>query len=142
MPAPKHIVKGTPLFYLVDPSTLDDFEEWVEWLDALLNGPCEVIERNEELLLVEQRQLVARIHGLKIEIYPHEHPPPHFHVTGPDIGVSFSIDNCSVIDGAPNGKLLRTIRYWHREAKPKLIEAWNSTRPTSCPVGLYRKREL
>lgn len=139
MSAPKHIVRGTALFYKVDPKSLEGFDEWAEWLDSLLHGPCEVMECQGDLILTEQRQLVTRLTGLKIEIYPNEHAPPHFHVNGPGARVSFAIKDCSVIDGVPSGKLHRTIRYWHREAKPKLIEVWDSTRPTSCPVGPYRQ---
>jgi hypothetical protein len=45
------------------------------------------------------KQLVARIHGLKIEVYAREHPPPHFHVTGSGINATFSLEDCSHISG-------------------------------------------
>lgn len=44
--------------------------------------------------VVEQRKLVERIGNIKIEIFPGDHDPPHFHVRYPDnkINARFSLN--------------------------------------------------
>ncbi len=74
---------------------------------------------------------------MKVEVYSDEHAPPHFHVKSPTIDASFAINDCKVLRGEVSGASLRTIRYWHQHAKPKLVEVWNSTRPGDCEVGVF-----
>lgn len=85
--------------------------------------------------VVEIRKLVDRIDHVKIEIYPNEHPPPHYHVRTNEFNVSISILDCEVLEGNPNAKLLKKIKYFHHKNKTKLIKVWNSLRPSDCPVG-------
>ncbi len=125
------------MFHMVNPDELDGLEEYAEWLEAILHNPCTVWEENGNEFLIEIRQLVARVNGLKIEIYPNEHPPPHFHVKSPNIDASFSIDSCEQINGKVGSKELRKIQFWHRSAKQLLVDVWNETRPTNCTVGVY-----
>jgi Domain of unknown function (DUF4160) len=134
---PKPQARAIHRFHLVDPSELDTFEEWAEWLEALLHNPCSIFERGDELLLLESKQHVARVNGLKIEVFSNEHPPPHFHVKAPEIDASFSIEDCSLLKGKISSPAAQKVKYWHLHSKPKLIEAWNSSRPTNCTVGPY-----
>jgi hypothetical protein len=124
-------------FHLVDPEELESFDEWAAWLEALLHNPCAVFERDGELILLETKQLVARVNGLRLEIYSREHPPPHFHVVAPDIDATFAIDDCRQLNGTISPSAARKVRYWHGYSKPKLIEVWNGTRPSGCTVGPY-----
>jgi len=133
----KSELKKSPYFHLVDPMELDGLQEHAEWLNAILHNPCMVWEENGEYVLIEIKQLVAKVNGLKIEIYANEHPPPHFHVKSPNIDACFSIEDCKLINGTASPKDLNKIRFWHTHAKPLLIESWNATRPTSCTVGKY-----
>ena len=133
----KEKLKQTPFFHAVDPEELEGIDEFAQWLEALLHNPCSVWEENGELVLLEIRQLVARMNGLKIEIYPNEHAPPHFHVTSPNVNASFSIENCEILNGKISSNDLNKIRYWHKHAKSLLIECWDNTRPTDCIVGKY-----
>jgi len=137
--ADKATLKGTPRFHLVEPADLEDVEEWGEWLEAILHNPCSIWEENGDLVLIEIRQVVARLNGLKIEIYPNEHAPPHFHVRSPNVRASFAIADCTKLEGDVSAADLRKIRYWHAHAKPMLIERWNATRPTDCVVGAYHE---
>lgn len=131
-------LKKTPWFHNVDPEKLKSFDDFAAWLEAILNNPCNVWEENGKMFLIEIKQLVAKVHGLKIEIYPDEHPPPHFHVKSPNIDASFNIENCNLLQGKIEGRDKKKIEYWHKHAKPLLIEIWNSTRPTNCTVGAYQ----
>ena len=124
-------------FHLEDPDSFSTLDEFAEWLEAIFHNPCGIREENGELLLLEIKQIVDRLDGLKIEIHPNEHPPPHFHVTSPEVSASFRIDNCEILKGEISSNYAKKIRYWHQYAKPLLIESWNSTRPTNCVVGLF-----
>ena len=139
MSIPKDIAKKIGHFHSVSPDELEDFHEHVEWLEALLHEPCSIWEEDDgELVLIEIRQLVESVNGLKIEIYSNEHPPPHFHVKSPNINASFCIENCDKINGKISRGDYLKIKYWHQYSKGRLIEVWDSTRPVNCVVGEYR----
>jgi hypothetical protein len=128
------------LLHREEPDTFSTLDEHAQWLEAILHNPCSILEENGELLLLEIKQLIVRLEGLKIEIYPNEHPPPHFHVKSPNVSASFSIIDCEKLEGAISNGDMKKIRYWHQHAKPLLISTWDSTRPTNCVVGLYSER--
>ena len=133
----KDQLKQAGRFELADPSTLDGMDEWALWLEAMLHGPCSIFVRDGEAILLLGKQLVERLAGLRIEIYPDEHPPPHFHVRSPEVNASFAIEDCSLLKGRAPAGAIDKVRYWHKHSKHKLIEAWNATRPTDCQVGPY-----
>ncbi|MCP3674541.1 MAG: DUF4160 domain-containing protein [Gammaproteobacteria bacterium] len=133
----KNELKNTPFFHMVNPDELEGITDYATWLEAILHNPCNVWEENGELFLIEIRQLVARVNGLKIEIYSNEHPPPHFHVKSPNVNASFTIDNCELLEGKAGNRDLKKIKYWHSYSKDLLIEQWDTTRPTNCQVGAY-----
>jgi hypothetical protein len=85
--------------------------------------------------LLSTRQLVERLANLRIEIYPTEHAPPHFHLRGPGLNASFAIEDCRHLAGEIDGREAALVRHWHRAARTKLVKVWNATRPTDCPVG-------
>jgi len=115
---------------------VQDLEGLAENLENLLNSGCYVwIERDGTRVLLQGRALVERLKGLKIHIYPDEHPPPHFHVSSPDINATFSILDCTLLKGSVDRKTRELIVHWHGAARPKLVAFWNNTRPTDCPVG-------
>jgi len=97
-------------------------------------GPVET--RGQPRMLVEET--VARLDGLKMQIFADEHPPPHFRVTYAGETANFTIKDCSRINGRLD-KWLKTIQQWHSKNKAELIAAWDRTRPANCPVGKYRE---
>ena len=138
MSIPKSVLKERGRFHLVSPGELDGFEEYAEWLEALLHNSCSIfIDDDGEEILLENKELVARVNGLKIEIYSNEHPPPHFHVKAPNINASFCIESCNKLKGEISSKDLSKVKYWFKHSKSLLIDIWNSTRPTDCVVGAY-----
>ena len=138
MSIPKSVLKERGRFHLVSPDELDGIEEYTEWLEALLHNPCSIfVEGDGEEFLLENKGLVDRVNGLKIEIYPDEHAPPHFHVKSPNINASFSIESCTKLKGKISSKDLSKIRYWYKHSKHLLIDVWNSTRASGCEVGEY-----
>jgi hypothetical protein len=76
-----------------------------------------------------------------VDIYANEHAPCHFHVKNADINACFRIDNCELIEGKISKENIAKVKYWYNKfnGKQKLIEAWNETRPTNCPVGPYKE---
>lgn len=85
--------------------------------------------------LLHTRQLVDRIGALQIHVYANEHPPPHFHIKGNDVDAVFTIDNCTFIRGNIDRREKGLVEWWYARTRPQLIAAWNSSRPTDCPVG-------
>jgi hypothetical protein len=64
----------------------------------------------------------------------------HFHVVSADINVSFKIEDCSWLEGGVDGKTRDLIVHWYgMGARSKLIDFWNRTRHTDCPVGPIRE---
>ena len=120
-----------------------DVQGLAKHLENLLNSGCYVwTESNGERLLLQGRALVERINGLKIYIYSNEHSPPHFHVISADVNAEFSISDCTLLRGRIDRKTRALIVYWYDVARPKLIEFWNNSRPTNCPVGPIRDVHL
>lgn len=138
MKLPKEQARKCGRFRYADPGDLEDLNEYAEWLEAILHEPCSVWEEEDgTLILLEIRQLVARVNGLRIEIYSNEHPPPHFHVKSPNVDASFTIQDCKILNGEVSSGDLKKVQYWHNASKPFLINVWNSTRPSDCVVGAY-----
>jgi uncharacterized protein DUF4160 len=84
------------------------------------------------------RQLVARVAGLQIHVYPKEHAPPHFHVKGQGIDASFTIQDCALMHGNIGGRECRLVQWWYERSRPQVVAAWNATRPSNCSVGPVR----
>ena len=85
--------------------------------------------------ILEIKALVDIYEGLRNEIYPNEHPPPHFHVKASNIKASFAVEDCTLLEGSLNNREHVLIMWFHRMGREKLIEKWNRMRPTDCPVG-------
>ncbi len=134
----KDFFKKVKLLHLVNPAELYTFEEWAEYLEALLNGMCSVQEIDGKLTLFEIRARVDTIRGLSIEIYSKEHAPPHFHVRSANVDASFKIEDCSILKGKISESDYKAVRFWYECFKPKLIDFWDSSRPSRCTVGPYK----
>ena len=106
-------------------------DELADPLEHLLTGSYAVFRGR----LRHIRVRVDQTCGLRIEVYPNEHPPPHFHVRGPGINASFTVEDCVHLSGDIDGRKRELIEWWHVRARDRLIAVWNRTRPTDCPVG-------
>lgn len=116
-----------------DCRTIDDLAEFLaavlSWGTIIDRGP----DGRERVTF--GRVLVARIDGLRIEIRPREHAPPHFHVVAHGVNARFEIVSGEYLGGdAPRG-VVRQIQLWHGGAVDRLVAIWNETRPSDCPVG-------
>lgn len=70
------------------------------------------------------KELVGRVNGLSLYIYPKDHPPPHFHIRGGGIDASFCIRDCSLLKGRIDPRHQALIKWWHQRTKSKLEAAW------------------
>lgn len=111
---------------------LESLDDAVDYLNKLLSDDFEIDESNRVKFL---RHILAYLSMGKVEVYSNEHPPPHFHVKGPNIDASFSIDNCELISGEVSSSQRRKIEAWHQESRHLLVDKWNRTRPSNCTVG-------
>lgn len=129
------------LFLRVKPaSELLQFEDWASNLEAMLNGPYNTAILNGELVLLEIKARVDSLRGMRIEIYPDEHAPPHFHVKSANVDASIRIEDCEILNGYVSSTDLDKIRIWFADGgKAKAIEMWNKMRPTDCVVGKYNR---
>lgn len=106
--------------------------------ESMRQGPIYQIQGETGLRLLTE-DTVARINGLKIEVFSNEHPPPHFRVKYQSSTANYAIKDCERLNGS--GDILRyekNIRLWWKTNKKTLINKWNSSRPADCPVGEYR----
>ena len=83
------------------------------------------------------RKLIVQYGSVRIEVRPNEHPPPHFHAIGPGINASFAIADGSKLDGKGGRNEIRIVECCYSGARDLFIQAWNETRPSNCPVGMY-----
>lgn len=68
--------------------------------------------------------VVAIVDGIKIEFYPDEHPPPHFHARFAEFVVQIEIRTSRVMQGSlPPAKLKRVLS-WASKHRSPLMEAW------------------
>lgn len=102
-----------------------------ELAEDFLLGP--IVTDDGRRFLTEQT--VARVDGLKIEIFSNEHPPPHFRVSYQGETNNFDICTGEPLEGAALSVWFRNIRKWHKENRHKLVARWNDSRPTDCTVG-------
>jgi hypothetical protein len=107
-------------------------EELAIGLRLLFNGNLSVWRDGQ---LYNTKQLVDRVNGLRLEIFSHEHSPPHFHVKGGAIDATFSIADGSLLRGKINSRQRALLAWWYERSRKKLIEIWNHTRPSNCSVG-------
>ncbi len=76
--------------------------------------------------------LVARVKNARIEIYPNDHNPPHFHVkvNGEEYCASYRIDTLERLAGYLPAYLEREVLKWAQENQVLLMRKWTSSRPT------------
>ena len=96
-------------------------EDTLSALECLLSGGYNVWSDGS---LYSIKELVGRINGVSVYIYPKDHPPPHFHIRGGDIDASFSIQDCSLLKGTVSLRHHALIKWWHSRAQDKLQATW------------------
>lgn len=115
--------------------SLDDI---AKILFKLLNSNTSVWENDDGTeCFYSIRARVDEINGIKIEIRPRDHAPPHFHITSGSQSASLQLSNCEILKGNFDKRGLKIIKHYFKLAKPRLVEIWNETRSTDSLVGKY-----
>lgn len=112
------------------------FEDACSILQELLTGPFSATETGE---FYEIKGLVSVTKGVKLTINSKEHAPPHFHVSYGNENGLLTIADCSLLDGLLSNRTQNIVYGWWKPNKPLLIQKWNLSRPSDCPVGMYKE---
>ena len=67
---------------------------------------------------------VAIVDGVKIQFYPNEHPPPHFHAVLAEHIALIDIRTLRVIGGYLPPAKLRAVLEWANPCKTALKDGW------------------
>lgn len=118
--------------YYFDKNQIEEFEQFEIQLNDFINAGATFF--NEQI--IETKKLVEKYNGIKIEIHPNDHVPPHFHISANGNNASLAIDDCRVLENSGfSPKVIKNIKDWFLYSKDRLIEVWNDTRPSDCTVG-------
>lgn len=111
-------------------------------LERLLDPPEEEIDlgKGKKMKLATAKR-VGQIGGLLLFVYADEHPPPHVCVRFQGESANFRISDGSRLVGGL-ARFDRHIIPWITSHKDDLIQKWNDSRPSDCPVGKYREPTL
>ena len=69
---------------------------------------------------------VAVIDGVKIQFYPAEHPPPHFHAVIAEFTAQIGIDPVVVLKGSLPPNKRQDVLNWATHHRDQLLEAWTT----------------
>ena len=77
--------------------------------------------------VLEIKEFLGNIRNLKIEMYPNDHNPPHFHVKTKceTINAKFKLEDCSLISGRINKKDYKRIQAFYEKMHDELWKYWN-----------------
>jgi hypothetical protein len=67
---------------------------------------------------------VAVIDGVKIQFYPDEHAPPHFHAVIAEFAAQIRIDSSAILRGSLPHSKLRPVLRWAAQHRDALGQAW------------------
>jgi hypothetical protein len=70
--------------------------------------------------------IIAIIDGMKIQVFPNEHPPAHFHVIFAEYRALIRIDTMSLWKGSLPRNKLRVVLAWARPRQLLLLAAWKT----------------
>jgi hypothetical protein len=69
---------------------------------------------------------VAVIDGMKVQFFPNEHPPPHFHVVFAEYRGLIRIDTMSLWKGSLPRSKLRLVIKWASSRQAALLATWTA----------------
>ena len=70
--------------------------------------------------------IVAIVDGAKIQFFPNEHPPPHFHVAFAEYRALIRIDTISLWKGTLPRNKLHAVIEWAKPRQAVLLATWNA----------------
>ena len=79
---------------------------------------------------------VAIVDGVKIQFYPDQHPPPHFHAVFAEFVAQVRIDPPAVLRGSLPQAKLRAVMAWTLSNRDGLMRAWTAIEAGRKPEKL------
>jgi hypothetical protein len=79
---------------------------------------------------------VAIVDGVKIQFYPDEHPPPHFHAVFAEFVAQIRIDPPMVLRGSLPQNKLKPVLEWTSGQREGLMRAWTAIETGRKPEKL------
>jgi Domain of unknown function (DUF4160) len=76
---------------------------------------------------------VAIVEGVKIQFYPKEHPPPHFHAVFAEHRAQIDIASLTIIKGHLPRAKLRVVVSWAVTRREALERAWDAVMAKQKP---------
>ena len=76
---------------------------------------------------------LCRFHGAIIQIFPREHPPPHFHVKHAGGRARVTISDAQVVRGSLPPNIQRLVLEWARVRRGELETAWERIQRGQVP---------
>lgn len=71
--------------------------------------------------------LIAVVDGVKLYMYPNDHPPAHFHALFAERHAVFDIETLAISRGELPRVKARAIVSWAAPRRTELLEAWHLT---------------
>ena len=71
---------------------------------------------------------VVEVDGVRIVIYPNDHPPPHIHAWKDGRQVKIEIETGRVMEGGLDRRSMRKVQRWTALNGDLLMMAWKATR--------------
>ena len=76
---------------------------------------------------------VSRFYGISIFLYPHEHPPAHFHALYGDDEAVFDIATLRILQGSLSNRSRSLVLEWAALHRDELFAAWENLRAGQNP---------
>ncbi|HEB79803.1 MAG TPA: DUF4160 domain-containing protein [Rhodospirillales bacterium] len=67
---------------------------------------------------------IIKIDNFKIQMFPKDHTPPHYHVYGPGFKVSLAIEDNRVLSGKASARVIRKAAEWADAIRGTLENLW------------------
>lgn len=74
--------------------------------------------------------------GVKIQIYPRDHNPPHFHVEAGGKSASYDIQSGKLLQGSLGHVANNIVQQFYCQNQTELMNIWNNTRPGIISEGI------
>ena len=79
---------------------------------------------------------ISRFRGISVEMYYHDHPPPHFHVYYADERAIIEVDTMRVIGGRLSPRIYRLVTDWGARHRAELQANWRRVAAREAPLWI------
>lgn len=106
-----------------------------ELADKLRNILLNEKSQSDDVFKALLEKLLHVGNGVRIQIYPKDHNPPHFLVEAGSKSASFDIRTGELMQGSLGHLANRMVQNYYKQNQQTLMNIWNDTRPRIILVG-------